>query len=92
MKCPLCDGTGEAVIGCAAKPTTKIGRILRESREAKGLSLRQVEILTGVSNPAISQIETGQIKSPAFHTIVSLCDVYGIEITKLTESKVQEDK
>lgn len=87
MKCPLCDGAGEAIIGCVAKPTTEIGRILRESRESKGLSLRQVASLTGVSNPAISQIETGQIKSPAFHTVVSLCDVYGIEVTALTHSK-----
>lgn len=89
--CPLCNGTGQAIMGCVAKPTTEMGRILRESREAKGLSLRQVESLTGVSNPAISQIETGQIKSPAFHTVVSLCDVYGIEVSALTQSKVREE-
>jgi len=85
MKCPLCNGTGEAHIGAEALPATKLGRALRDGREKKGLSLRDVELATGISNPAISQIETGKIKAPAFHTVVSLCDVYGIKITSLIE-------
>lgn len=38
----------------------KTGQFLALCREIKGLSLREVEKRTGVSNAALSQIETGQ--------------------------------
>jgi len=85
MECPLCKGTGEVKIGAEALPTTVLGKRLREAREDMGLSLRDVEKVTGLSNAAISQIETGKIKSPSFHSLVSICNAYGVKITSLIE-------
>jgi DNA-binding transcriptional regulator YiaG len=45
------------------KPT--IGPYLKSLREAKGLSLREVEAKTGVSNAFLSQIESGKVKRPS---------------------------
>lgn len=90
MKCPLCNGTGQAVQVAEAKPTTEIGRILREAREDAGYTLRMAERATSVSNALISQIETGHIKKPSFDTVIRLCDVYGIKPSKLTRSKGEQ--
>jgi len=87
MKCPLCDGTGEMQQCSEALPTTKLGRFLQEGRKSKRLSLRDVETITGISNALISQMETGKIKHPSFGNVMSLCDVYGIEPRRLTQSK-----
>jgi transcriptional regulator with XRE-family HTH domain len=89
MKCPLCNGTGEVHIGFEAKPSTEMGRILKEAREKRGLALRHVEAATGISNALISQIETGHIKSPSFKNVMRLCDVYGIKPQKLNIIEVE---
>ena len=83
MKCPLCNGTGEAIQQSEAIPTTEIGRILKGARQRKHLNLREVEGITGLSNALVSQIENGRIKNPSFHSIVSLCSLYGIEAKSL---------
>jgi transcriptional regulator with XRE-family HTH domain len=83
MKCPLCKGTGDVRTTAEARPTTYIGRTLRNAREEAGFTLRDVELVTGLSNAAISQIETARIKNPSFHSLVNLCGVYGIPITSL---------
>ena len=91
MKCSLCDGTGELKPLPIILPTTKIGKILKAGRERKHLSLREVEGLTGLSNALISQVENGHIKTPSFHSIVSLCAIYGIDaLTLITDSKGQQ--
>jgi len=82
MKCPHCDGSGELQLGSMA-----IGEKLRHFRESKGLSLRAAAEKAEISNPAISQIETGKIKNPGFDTVVSLCNVYGISPLDLIEQQ-----
>lgn len=83
MECPLCKGTGEIRHSAEARPATHIAKVLRAARENAGLSLRDVEVATGLSNAAISQIETAKIKNPSFGSVVSLCGVYGIPITDM---------
>lgn len=73
MKCPLCNGTGEVDIG-----TMALGDQLRFCREKAGLSLREVETKSGVSNAVLSQYENGKVKQPSFQAVMKLCDVYGI--------------
>jgi transcriptional regulator with XRE-family HTH domain len=60
----------------------KTGELLALCREMKGLSLRDVEMLTGVSNPTISQAENGH-HGLKFVTAVKLCDAYGISLERL---------
>lgn len=48
-------------------------------RKAKGLTLRKVEELTGISNPYLSQLETGKIASPSYNTVRTLVMLYSNE-------------
>jgi transcriptional regulator with XRE-family HTH domain len=86
MECPLCKGTGEVRQTAEARPATHIAKVLRHAREEAGFTLRDVEVATGLSNAAISQIETAKIKKPSFHSLVNLCGIYGIPITSLINS------
>lgn len=64
--------------------TTRLGDYLRAARQVGGLSLRQVEGRTGVSNAYLSQLEGGKIKRPAPAVLQKLCDLYGVSyITSL---------
>jgi len=50
---------------------------LRELRQSAGLSLRQVERATGVSNSYLSQLETGSISRPSPHILQKVASCYG---------------
>ena len=51
----------------------------KKMRKAKGLTLRKVEELTGISNPYLSQLETGKIASPSYNTVRTLVMLYSNE-------------
>ncbi|MEW6203327.1 MAG: helix-turn-helix domain-containing protein [bacterium] len=61
-----------------------LGSLLRELRERRGLSLRQVYLKSGVSNSYLSQVETGQ-KIPSARVLSKLAPVYRVEVTTLLE-------
>lgn len=46
-------------------------------RTKMGLTLRQVEAATGVSNAYVSQLENGKIKTPSPSTLHKLAVLYG---------------
>lgn len=54
----------------------ELSEVLKRLRETKGLSLRQVEKKTGVSNAYLSQIENGKIGEPSPHILHKLSTVY----------------
>ena len=56
-----------------------IGEKFRLIREAKNLTLRDVETSTGLSNAYLSQLETGKIKNPSYKVIKQLSEYYGIK-------------
>jgi transcriptional regulator with XRE-family HTH domain len=66
-----------------AAKNPQLSEVLRRLREAKGLSLRQVEKKTGVSNAYLSQIETGKIGEPSPHILHKLSEVYEISYQDL---------
>ncbi len=68
-------------------PAQTLGQHLRELREAKGLSLRQVEKATGdyVSNVYLSQLETGRRSEPNPKYLVELSKVYDVPVRLLLE-------
>ena len=45
-------------------------------RKLKGLTLRQIEEKTGISNAYLSQLENGKIKSPSYDVVKKLNDFY----------------
>lgn len=49
---------------------------LRALRKKMGLTLRQVEEHTGVSNAYLSQLETGKITNPSYETVRILFNMY----------------
>ncbi len=55
-----------------------LGDILRRARQHQGLSLRQVEQRTGVSNAHLSQIERGAIRRPDPAILMNLAELYGL--------------
>lgn len=66
------------------KPTrpTRLGDLLGLARELKGMTLRDLEASSGVSNALISQIETGKVKEPSFSTVVALADALGLSLDR----------
>lgn len=56
----------------------KISEIFKEARGSKGLTLRDVEKETGISNAYLSQLENGKISCPSFKVMVKLCELYEI--------------
>jgi len=51
----------------------------KEMRKSKGLTLRKVESLTGISNPYLSQLETGKINNPSYDIVRKLFLLYSNE-------------
>jgi transcriptional regulator with XRE-family HTH domain len=62
---------------------TRLGELLKATREALGLSLREVERRTGIHNAHLSQIESGMIERPAPHILWTLASTYGIDYDEL---------
>lgn len=52
--------------------------VLTAARKAKGVSLRQVERATGVSNAYISQMETGAVAEPSPKKLQALAQYYDV--------------
>ena len=60
-----------------------INEVLKEARIKKGVSLREVQAQTGISNAYISQIETGKVKNIAPLFLKRLGRYYNIPIQEL---------
>jgi transcriptional regulator with XRE-family HTH domain len=64
---------------------SELGDLLAEKRKELGLTLRQVEEMTGIPNPHTSQIEGGTIEKPAPHLLWDYARIYGLEYSKLMQ-------
>lgn len=65
----------------------KLGELISLSRELKGWSLRDLEQRSGVSNTAISQIESGHIVEPSFRKVVRIAKALGVSLNRLAETE-----
>lgn len=63
----------------------RLGPLLKATRAARGLSLREVEASTGVSNAYVSQLETGKIREPSPANLHKLAELYGLSYPLLLE-------
>lgn len=61
----------------------ELGEILKMSREGMGLTLRQAEESTGISNAYMSQLENGKIKKPSANVLYKLHSLYGVKLEEL---------
>jgi transcriptional regulator with XRE-family HTH domain len=64
-------------------PNSTLGEFLQKSREGKGLSLRAVEKVTGVSNAYLSQLESSKIKQPSPTILHKLSVLYEVSYNDL---------
>lgn len=62
---------------------TVLGNFLREARNMAGLSQRDVERCTGISNAYLSQLESGKVKEPSPRILHKLSEIYDIEYADL---------
>src|SRR5690606_39507584 len=71
-----------------------IGKILKEARELKRISLREVEAQSGISNGYLSQLENDKIKKPSANTLYKLSELFNIDFDDLMVSTgiVEEKK
>ena len=67
------------------KRLNELGDFLRRGREGKGLSLRKVEELTGISNAYLSQLESAKIQQPSPLDLHKLCGVYELSYSLAME-------
>lgn len=65
-----------------------LGAFLKEWRQHRKLTLRDVEEMTGreVSNPYLSQLETGKIKEPSPRILLALSIALGVSYETLMEN------
>lgn len=62
-----------------------LGGYLKLARRINKMTLRDAESKTGISNAAISQIETGKINMPSFENVLKLCRCYGLDISEAAD-------
>jgi HTH-type transcriptional regulator, competence development regulator len=67
----------------AENPT--LGKYLKNAREAKKLSLRAVENVTGISNPYLSQLESDKIRQPSPVWLHKLSELYEVAYETLMD-------
>jgi len=60
-----------------------IGSRLKEVRDSKSMTLRQVEESTGISNAYLSQLENDKIKSPSANVLYKLASLYKVSLNDL---------
>lgn len=60
-----------------------LGKTLKITRENVSLTLREVEIATGISNAYLSQLENDKIKKPSASILYKLANVYKIDLNVL---------
>lgn len=57
-----------------------LGKALSQARELCGLTLRQIEDATGISNAYLSQLENDKIKKPSANVLYKLAQIYGVKL------------
>jgi transcriptional regulator with XRE-family HTH domain len=62
-----------------------LGETLKAARISMGLSLRDVEARTGISNGYLSQLESNSVKQPSPHHLHSLSTLYGLSYAELMQ-------
>ena len=61
----------------------EIGKIIRQSRIKKGLTITGMSKITGIPIQTISNIELGESKSPSFEVVAKICNELNLDMNKL---------
>ena len=73
----------------AAEKTIKIINKIVETREALGLTQRDLAKKCGIQQPALARIETGKV-IPKLNTIIKIAEAVGVKIESFTPMEEQQ--
>lgn len=62
----------------------RVGRLLREARADRDPG--EIAHAAGISPETLRKIETGRLPTPAFGTVVSLCDALDVPVRDVAET------
>jgi transcriptional regulator with XRE-family HTH domain len=65
------------------KQAQKLGKMLQQSREAQGLSAREVATRSGLVASSVRRLEQGAIPNPGIETLKSLASVLDLDASDL---------
>ena len=68
------------------RPRMTLAEYLALARELKGITLRDLEKRTGISNALLSQMETGHIKNPSWQNVVAVSRALGFSLDRLADT------
>jgi transcriptional regulator with XRE-family HTH domain len=68
----------------------KFGEYLKQLRDDRNMTLRDVEEKAKISNAYLSQVENGQRSVPTMKILSRLAQVYGVPVTLLAEQATAE--
>lgn len=71
---------------------SSLGLTLKEARKNLGLTLRQVEDMTEISNAYLSQLENDKIKNPSVNILYKLSAIYKVSLKTLLVNANMIDK
>lgn len=71
---------------------SSLGATLKEARKNVGLTLRQVEDMTDISNAYLSQLENDKIKNPSVNILSKLSSLYKVSLKTLLSNAKMIDK
>lgn len=71
---------------------SSLGATLKDARKNIGLTLRQVEEMTDISNAYLSQLENEKIKNPSVHILSKLSSLYKVSLKTLLSNAKMIDK
>lgn len=72
-----------------ARGNAELAQKVRKLRLDRGLTLREVEAATGISNPYLSQLEHAYLV-PGVHMVARLAAFYGVSLDYLAGHMVEE--
>jgi transcriptional regulator with XRE-family HTH domain len=78
--------------GSTHNPNT-LGQYLKNKRSEEGLTLRQLEAITGINQGSLSHIERGQFRSPSVYNVTKLAkylELSPLEVAKMIDIPNEE--
>lgn len=64
----------------------RIGALVRAERESRGLSLRDLATVAGLTHANLGRLERGEIASPPFDVICNLASVLDLEVDEFIQA------
>ena len=64
------------------------GEVIKELRQAKKLSLRELAELTGISASYLSKVEAGERKGPSYAIVLQIANALGVTANVIMDEEV----